>query len=203
MQKLFWWWQRSDRYSLSLARAAASIIFVATNVLSRQIRVCRDTTFVATKLCLSRQNFCRDKYLSQQTLFCRDKNVFVVTKHVFCRDKSMTVATKLLSRQNYVSTINLSWESRGGRPGLSVLTSLMVSVDVKQYWTMLTHLSQLVPNNYVNRHPRTLRSLQTNPPATLFRYFHSPSSLCVHALTWSEIFFLCCTGCLEQSPLPN
>ena len=37
-------------------------------------------------------------------------------------------------------------ESRGGRPGLSFLTSLMVSVDVKQYWTMLTHWSQLVPN---------------------------------------------------------
>ena len=37
-------------------------------------------------------------------------------------------------------------ESRGGRPGLSVLTSLMVSVDVKQYLTMLTHWSQLVPN---------------------------------------------------------
>ena len=37
-------------------------------------------------------------------------------------------------------------ESRGGRPGLSVLTSLVVSVDVKQYWTMLTHWSQLVPN---------------------------------------------------------
>ena len=37
-------------------------------------------------------------------------------------------------------------ESRGGRPGLSVLTSLMVSVDVKQYSTMLTHWSQLVPN---------------------------------------------------------
>ena len=31
-------------------------------------------------------------------------------------------------------------ESRGGRPGLSVLTSLMDSVDVK-----LTHRSQLVP----------------------------------------------------------
>ena len=28
-------------------------------------------------------------------------------------------------------------ESRGGRPGLSVLTSLLVSVDVKLYWTML------------------------------------------------------------------
>ena len=37
-------------------------------------------------------------------------------------------------------------ESRGGRPGLSVLTSLLVSVDVKQQWTMLRHWSQLVPN---------------------------------------------------------
>ena len=37
-------------------------------------------------------------------------------------------------------------ESRGGRPGLSVLTSLTVSVDVKQHWTMLRHWSQFVPN---------------------------------------------------------
>ena len=37
-------------------------------------------------------------------------------------------------------------ESRGGHPGLSVLMSLTVSVDVKQYWTMLTHWSQLVPH---------------------------------------------------------
>ena len=37
-------------------------------------------------------------------------------------------------------------ESRGGRPGLSVLTSLLVSVDVKLYWTVLRHWSQLVPN---------------------------------------------------------
>ena len=37
-------------------------------------------------------------------------------------------------------------ESRGGRPGLSVLTSLLVSVDVKIYWTNLRHWSQLVPN---------------------------------------------------------
>ena len=37
-------------------------------------------------------------------------------------------------------------ESRGGRPGLSVLTSLTVSVDVKQHWTMHTHWSQFVPN---------------------------------------------------------
>ena len=37
-------------------------------------------------------------------------------------------------------------ESRGGRPGLFVLTSLMVSVDVKLYRTMLRHWSQLAPN---------------------------------------------------------
>ena len=37
-------------------------------------------------------------------------------------------------------------ESRGGRLGLSVLTSLLVSVDVKIYWTVLRHWSQLVPN---------------------------------------------------------
>ena len=36
---------------------------------------------------------------------------------------------------------------RGGRPGLSVLllTSLTVSVDVKQHWTVLWHWSQFVP----------------------------------------------------------
>ena len=37
-------------------------------------------------------------------------------------------------------------ESRGGRPGLSVLTSLLASVDVKIYCTVLRHWSQLVPN---------------------------------------------------------
>ena len=37
-------------------------------------------------------------------------------------------------------------ESRSGRPGLHVLMSLTVSVDVKQHWTMLRHWSQFVPN---------------------------------------------------------
>ena len=37
-------------------------------------------------------------------------------------------------------------ESRGGRPGLSVLTSLLVWVDVKIYRTVFRHWSQLVPN---------------------------------------------------------
>ena len=54
---------------LSFARAATSIIFVATDI-------CHDKTFVAT-----------------------NKQKFVATKDVFCRDKHMFVATKLLSRQ--------------------------------------------------------------------------------------------------------
>ena len=41
-------------------------------------------------------------------------------------------------------------ESRGSRPGLSVLTSLLVSVDVKNYCTVLRHWSQLVPNMSTN-----------------------------------------------------
>ena len=45
-----------------------------------------------------------------------------------------------------VSRVQEVCESRDGRAGLSVLTSLMVSVDVKQHSTMLTHWSQIVPN---------------------------------------------------------
>ena len=57
-------------------------------------------------------------------------------------------------------------ESRGGRPGLSVITSLLVSVDVKLYWTMLTHWSQLVPNIVpINRHPRHPRTLSNTTAA--------------------------------------
>jgi len=37
-------------------------------------------------------------------------------------------------------------ESRGGRSELAVLTSLLVSVDVKNYCTVLRHWSQRVPN---------------------------------------------------------
>ena len=74
---------------------------------------CRDknTSFVATKVCLfrrnfchilSRQKFCRDKYWSRQR-FCRNKYTFVATNDVFCRDKHVFVkfcrTSILLSRQ--------------------------------------------------------------------------------------------------------
>ena len=48
------------------------------------------------------------------------------------------------------ATVQELCESRGGRPGLSVLTSLLVSVDVKIYSTVLRHWSQLVPNMSTN-----------------------------------------------------
>ena len=48
--------------------------------------------------------------------------------------------------QNVSIIVQELCESRGGRPELSVLTSLLVSVDVKNYCTVLRHWSQLVPN---------------------------------------------------------
>ena len=41
-------------------------------------------------------------------------------------------------------------ESRGGRPGLSILMSLTVSVDIKQNRTVLWRWSQFVPNMSTN-----------------------------------------------------
>ena len=52
--------------------------------------------------------------------------------------------------------------SLGGRPGFPVLTSLMVSVGVKQHWTVLTHWSQFVPDTSAG-HPRTLSSTSSSP----------------------------------------
>ena len=45
--------------------------------------VMTNTSFVETKVCLSRQNFCRDKHV------CHDKS-FVATR-IFCHDKSFVI----------------------------------------------------------------------------------------------------------------
>ena len=64
---------------LSLAGAATSVLFVATNmILSRQKFCCNKNMFAATTL---------------QACFCRDQKI------VFCLDKHVFVVTKLLSRQ--------------------------------------------------------------------------------------------------------
>ena len=80
---------------LSLARAATSVIFVATNVLSRQTRLlwrqkyaCSDkTSFVVTKVCLSRHNFSRDRRVFVGHEFCRGNHHFVAIKDVYQNDK--------------------------------------------------------------------------------------------------------------------
>ena len=81
---------------LSLAGAATSIIFVTTKVLSQQIHLCllsrQNTSFVVTKVCLSRQNFCLNKIM------------FVTTKHLLgqtcvCHNKTFVMTTILLLQQ--------------------------------------------------------------------------------------------------------
>ena len=49
-----------------------------------------------------------------------------------------------------------NWYFKQVRVEVDVLTNLLVSVDVKNYWTMLRHWSQLVSPWYVNWHLRTL-----------------------------------------------
>ena len=98
---------------LSLARAVTSIFFcrdkrfVVTNTcLWPQIYVCnvKNTSFVATKVCLSRDKtikLCRNKRCDLSRLkFCLDKHTFVATKDEFCRDKKDTCGS---SRQWYIS----------------------------------------------------------------------------------------------------
>ena len=92
----------SDSLELSLARAATSIIFVAT----KMFMFCRDKlTFVATK-----HVFCRDKsmlvatngisvstkVLSRQAYFCRDKTRLLSRQTRVCRDKTFAATTMIL-----------------------------------------------------------------------------------------------------------
>ena len=72
-------------------------------------------------------------------------------------------------------------ESRGGRPGLSVLTSLLVSVDVKIYCTVLRHWSQLVPNMTlsINSSCAELSSVQLSSlRGDFFRRWESGNPIC-------------------------
>ena len=54
--------------------------------------------------------------------------------------------TSLHHHFHYYDSTGIPCIFRDVHPGLFVLMSLLVSVDVKLYWTMLRHWSQLVPN---------------------------------------------------------
>ena len=72
--RCLWVWQMYSHVELqlSLAGAAASIIFVATNVLLQRTQ---DTSFVTTKICLLQRNYvCHNRiFLAPQAYFCHDK----------------------------------------------------------------------------------------------------------------------------------
>ena len=94
---------------VSLTGAATCIIFVATKVLLRQTRVCRDKTRL-----FSRQKYAyRDKHifvattlLSRQKI-CRDKLIFVATNTSFVATKICLVTNTCVSRQKYFVTTNI------------------------------------------------------------------------------------------------
>ena len=93
-------------------RELPQVCFVSTKVLSRQ-----NASSVVTKVCRTRQNFCRDKIMFVaicvlSTHICCDKHVFVATKASmsqtkrlprqthFCCDKTLVATGLHLSRQN-------------------------------------------------------------------------------------------------------
>ena len=87
----------------SLAGAAASIIFVATN--TKDV-FCRNKGMLAETKLLSQQNYvcCDEVFLSQQR-FCRDKHTFDETEDVFCRDRHGLVMTKVsVAKMVFVAT---------------------------------------------------------------------------------------------------
>ena len=79
-----------------------SIIGWSCHKCSRQKYACRDKTFVATKLCLSRQKTKTKNFVVVVVVVVvvfpakHTKHVFVATKLTFCRDKHVFVATKLM-----------------------------------------------------------------------------------------------------------
>ena len=88
-------------------------MFVTTNMCSSQ----QNTSFVTTKVCLSRklllrQNYvCRDKYLSWQQIltkdvFCQDKHVFLSQQN-FCQDKIYFCPNKYLLWQKLCQDKNI------------------------------------------------------------------------------------------------
>ena len=99
----FFFWRKGVVW-VSLAGAATSIIFVATNMclsrqkkclLSRQKYACRDKTFVTTKLCLSPQYLSRQIFLGYFSYFLAKKDVYACQEK-YCHEKN------ILSRQKMI-----------------------------------------------------------------------------------------------------
>ena len=106
-------------------------------------------------------------------------------------------------------------ESRGCRPGLSVLMSLTVSVDVKQHWTVLRHWSQFVPNMstdirgyeaLLHHHYRSTHSpIRMCTPTHIFTHTHSyiPSNANIHPRVRTHTLERAHTHLCGHSPAPT
>ena len=96
----------SPAWTVPLASATTSIIFVARNILWRQNTsfistkyACRDKTILSYKLTFmaTKHVFCRNKNMRQSERVCRDKNILSRQRQgVLCRDKHVFVATKMI-----------------------------------------------------------------------------------------------------------
>ena len=122
------------------------------------------------------------KYINS-TIWCTFGGVYVPCIYRFTGPHEIvySVNTRYINSTRGTSSgrVQELCESRGGRPGLSVLTSLLVSVDVKQYRTMFTHWSQLVPNV----------STDIRGHEALLHHHH---------ILWWSLCTLCCIPCTSM-----
>ena len=88
-------------------------------------------TVVATKLvCRGKHVFVATNIITGNIIFA-EKNIILSRQAYLCLNKRRAIKGMLVATKLYI--VQELCESRGGRPGLSVLTSLLVSVDVKNY----------------------------------------------------------------------
>ena len=74
-----------------------SMIIATDTCLSRQNIICRDKTFVSTKIFYrDKHNFVATEVFSRQAYFCRDKRRILSSQRRVCRDKEVFVATKMI-----------------------------------------------------------------------------------------------------------
>ena len=104
--------------------------FVATKLLSRQTRVCRDQTRL-----LSRQNYaCRDKSFAATKLCLSLQNIFVATKRL---SRQIFAATNIINKPVFVAT-KYHWRES---PQVSIVaTSLILSRHGKHTFVATKHV---------------------------------------------------------------
>ena len=142
---------------LSLAGAAPSTIFVVTKLLSRQTHLSwQNTSFVATKVYLLRQNFCHDKIMFVTTKYflttniCHDKHMFVMMKVLlwqayFCQDKRCVLSWQTCVFHNksklVMTNLLLSWQNM-----CFVMTNmcLCLSQQKRYLWQLLPMIAYII-----------------------------------------------------------